>query len=277
MTLNSLNKKYDIQDLLKIMAQLRSPDEGCPWDIEQTFETIAPYTIEEAYEVDDAIRKKDMPALNDELGDLLLQVVFHSQIAAEKNLFNFDNVVSAICDKMIRRHPHVFADAHYRSAEEQTSAWEAQKAVERSTKADHVPSALDGVPTNLPALLRAFKLQKRAARVGFDWPETIQVLDKIQEESIELVEEYQKGTNRAALKEEFGDLLFVMANLGRHMKLDPEECLRSANIKFERRFKEVESKLQEKGIKPENSNLAEMDALWNIVKAEEKQDVIAEN
>jgi len=268
-------KQHEVHDLLTIMAQLRDPQSGCPWDIEQTFETIAPYTIEEAYEVDDAIRSGDMDALTDELGDLLLQVVFHSQIATEKGLFTFQDVVSAISDKMIRRHPHVFGNEKHRDSNAQTKAWEEQKAEERANKQVGKPdqpfSALDGVPSNLPALLRALKLQKRAARVGFDWPETIQVLDKIQEESAELVEEFNKGTDKNKINEEYGDLLFVVTNLGRHLKLDPEESLRSANEKFSRRFKSVEEKLHVQGKEVERSSLEEMDALWDLVKIEERQ------
>ncbi|TNE65936.1 MAG: nucleoside triphosphate pyrophosphohydrolase [Alphaproteobacteria bacterium] len=265
-----------MDELLAIMKQLRSPEDGCPWDVEQTFETIAPYTIEEAFEVDEAIRAGDMPALKDELGDLLFQTVFHAQMAAEAGHFDFADVVANVCDKMIRRHPHVFGDASIEDADAQTSAWEAQKARERAAKAKaegRVPSALDGVSLSLPALLRAVKLQKRAARVGFDWPETTQVLDKMQEEATELVEEYQAGTDHDRLTEEFGDLLFVMANLGRHLKIDPEEALRGANAKFTRRFQRIESLLAQDGRSPAESNLEEMDQLWDLAKFEEKAEM----
>lgn len=263
------DSEHSIQSLLSIMKKLRDPEAGCPWDIEQTFETIAPYTIEEAYEVDDAIRSGDMAALVDELGDLLLQVVFHSQIATEASLFSFGDVVTAISDKMIRRHPHVFGTKEQRSAEAQTSAWEEQKASERKDKFQDA-SALNGIASNLPALLRAIKLQKRAARVGFDWPETESVLAKIQEESEELIAEYRGGGSKERITEEFGDLLFVIVNLGRHMKIDSEEALRAANTKFERRFRAVEARLEAKGKATSESTLEEMDAEWDAVKKEEK-------
>ncbi len=265
--------KYNMSDLLDIMAKLRDPETGCPWDIEQSFDTIAPYTIEEAYEVDDAIRAGDMPALVDELGDLLLQVVFHSQIAKDEGHFEFKDVVNSVSRKMVDRHPHVFGDATVEDAGAQIKAWEEQKAAERSKKAKETGealSALDGVTPGLPSLLRAIKLQNRAARVGFDWPETEQVLDKIQEETSELLMEVKSGADHNLVKEEFGDLLFVLANLGRHFKLDPEECLRAANAKFERRFKGVERLLHEDGKTPERSSLEEMDALWDQIKREEK-------
>ncbi len=198
-----MQQEYSISDLLEIMRKLRNPETGCPWDIEQTFETIAPYTIEEAYEVDDAIRSKDMGALEDELGDLLFQTIFHARIAEEKGAFSFDNVVSAVCDKMVRRHPHVFSATDIANADAQTEAWEKQKAKERAKKAEMagtLPSALDGVSLGLPALLRATKLQKRAARVGFDWPETTQVLDKLQEECEELVEAHNDDHSQEHLR-----------------------------------------------------------------------------
>ncbi len=270
-----MQQEYSIDDLLSIMKALRTPETGCPWDLEQTFETIAPYTIEEAYEVDEAIREGDREALRDELGDLLLQTVFHARIAEEEGSFSFADVISSICDKMVRRHPHVFASATVEDADAQTSAWEQQKEGERARKAaarGETASVLDGVTVGLPSLLRAVKLQKRAARVGFDWPETVQVLDKMQEESAELVEAYQGGESQDRLSEEFGDLMFVMANLARHMKIDPEEALRGANAKFERRFKGVESKLDALGKTPKQSDLQEMDALWDAVKADERAD-----
>lgn len=268
-----MQQKYSMEDLLSIMKALRTPETGCPWDLEQTFETIAPYTIEEAYEVDEAIRDGDRDALKDELGDLLLQTVFHAQMADEEGSFAFADVVQSVCDKMVRRHPHVFGDATVDDADAQTAAWEAQKEAERAKKAaarGEVPSVLEGVTVGLPSLLRAVKLQKRAARVGFDWPETVQVLGKMQEESAELVEAYQKDEGHERLKEEFGDLMFVMANLARHMKVDPEEALRGANAKFERRFKGIEERLYAAGKSPKESDLEEMDALWNAVKADER-------
>ncbi len=268
-----MQQKYSMEDLLSIMKALRTPETGCPWDLEQTFETIAPYTIEEAYEVDEAIRDGDREALKDELGDLLLQTVFHAQMADEEGTFAFADVVQSVCDKMVRRHPHVFGDATVDGADAQTAAWEAQKETERAKKAaarGEVPSVLEGVTVGLPSLLRAVKLQKRAARVGFDWPETVQVLDKMQEESAELVEAYQNDEGHERLKEEFGDLMFVMANLARHMKIDPEEALRGANAKFERRFKGIEARLHATGRSPKESDLEEMDALWNAVKADER-------
>lgn len=268
-----MQKPTDIQKLLDIMAALRAPETGCPWDLEQTFDTIAPYTIEEAYEVDEAIRNKDMESLKDELGDLLLQTVFHARIAEELGEFTFGDVVDAISEKMVRRHPHVFAGATVEDADAQTAAWEQQKAAERKAKALATgvkPSALDGVTPGMPALLRAVKLQKRAARVGFDWPEAVQVLDKLQEESEELVEAFNAGSDHRHILEEFGDLLFVMANLARHMKVDPEEALRAANSKFETRFRGVEEKLRERGKTPEQSDLEEMDRLWDQVKVESR-------
>ena len=264
-----------ISKLLTIMARLRNPDGGCPWDIEQDFATIAPYTIEEAYEVAEAIEKNDMPHLKDELGDLLFQVVFHSQMAQEKNHFTFADVTDSICDKMIRRHPHVFGDADYRNAEEQTAAWEVQKAKERKEK-NQDSSVLDGVTSGLPALTRAIKLQNRAARVGFDWPETSQVLDKLNEEmaelSHELVQAKKDDDNIARITEEFGDMMFVYANLARHLNIDPESALRSANYKFEKRFKKVETLAKNQGKSLEDMTLEEMDRLWDAVKMQEKQE-----
>ena len=248
------------------MRRLRAPEDGCPWDLKQDFRSIAPYTIEEAYEVADAIERGAMDELADELGDLLLQVVYHAQMAAEAGDFAWEDVVEAIVSKMLRRHPHVFGDASRdKSAEQQTRDWEAAKAAERA--ADAAPGTLDGVAVGLPALLRAVKLQKRAARVGFDWPATDEVLAKIVEEAHEL-EDAQGDPERAF--EEFGDLLFVAANLARHLKIDPEAALRAANAKFTRRFEGVEAKLAARGKRPEDSDLAEMDALWDQVKADER-------
>ena len=253
-----------IERLLHIMRRLRDPLTGCPWDIEQTFASIAPYTIEEAYEVADAIDRGDMNDLKGELGDLLLQTVYHTAIGEEDGLFTFQSVADAISDKMVARHPHVFGDqSRDKSSDQQTIDWEAIKAKERAN-ADQT-RALDGVALGLPALIRAVKLQKRAARVGFDWPEIDQVLDKVREEILELTE----ADNPKHQHEEFGDLMFVMANLARHMKIDPEQSLRDANYKFYRRFNSIEDKLNAKGSAPARSNLAEMDALWDEVKREE--------
>ena len=256
--------------LLEIMARLRDPERGCPWDIEQTYETIAPYTIEEAYEVADAIEKGDMADLEGELGDLLLQVVYFTQMGSEDGYFTFDSVTKAIADKMIHRHPHVFGDeSRDKSAAQQTLDWEKIKAAERAAKGQQEAKTLDGIALNLPALTRAVKIQKRAARVGFDWPSTDQVVDKIAEEAAELVEARDTLPHDKQV-EEFGDLMFVMANLARHLKIDPEEALRLANAKFTRRFKAVEQRLADHGKVPSESDLTEMDALWNDVKAAEK-------
>ncbi len=248
--------------LLEIMRRLRDPDTGCPWDIEQDFASIAPYTIEEAHEVADAIEREDWDDLKGELGDLLLQAVYHSQMADEAGLFDFQDVARSISDKMVTRHPHVFGDdSRDKSAEQQTRDWEAAKAAERGKA-----GTLDGVARGLPALLRAVKLQKRAARVGFDWPSTDEVLDKVAEEMAEL----RGATDPAHRAEEFGDLLFVMANLARHLEIDPEAALRAANAKFTRRFAAIEAALAAKGKRPEDSDLAEMDALWDAAKTAEK-------
>lgn len=254
--------------LLEIMRRLRDPETGCPWDIEQDFATIAPYTIEEAYEVADAIERAAWDELRDELGDLLLQVVFHAQIASDKGFFAFDEVADGISDKMVARHPHVFGDeSRDKSAEQQTRDWETVKAAERASKAQ--TGVLDGVALGLPALLRAYKLQKRAARVGFDWPDASHVLAKITEEAAEL-EEAAATLPCEKVEEEMGDLLFVMANLARHMKVDPEAALRNANAKFIRRFAAIEAALAKNGRTPDQSNLEEMDALWDAAKAAER-------
>ena len=255
-----------IARLLEIMRRLRDPQTGCPWDIEQDFASIAPYTIEEAYEVADAIERADWPDLEGELGDLLLQVVYHTAIGAERDLFDFDSVTKAISDKMVARHPHVFGDeSRDKSADQQTADWERIKAAERGPA-----GVLDGVALGLPALLRAVKLQKRAARVGFDWPDIGPVLDKVTEEAAELAEARDQLT-QAEVEEEFGDLLFVMANLARHMNVDPEAALRQANAKFERRFKGIERALKGMGRTPAESNLEEMDALWDAEKVRERR------
>jgi ATP diphosphatase len=237
------DEKAGLSRLLEIMRRLRDPETGCPWDIEQDFTSIAPYTIEEAYEVADAIERGETGELRDELGDLLLQVIYHSQMAQEEGLFDFDDVVDSISTKMYSRHPHVFGtESRDKSAAQQVTDWEQIKAAERGQKTESV-SALDGVATGLPALTRAVKLQNRAARVGFDWPETGMVLDKIIEEAGELIEA-RDTLGKEEIAEEFGDLLFVMANLARHLDIEPETILRSANAKFTRRFKGVESLLK---------------------------------
>lgn len=258
-----------LERLLAIMDRLRDPDGGCPWDVEQDFASIAPYTIEEAYEVADAIERGDMADLKEELGDLLFQVVFHSQMAEEAGHFRFEDVAAVIAEKMIRRHPHVFAGADPRDAESQVKAWEAQKAAERAEKADRDPSVLANVPVALPALVRAEKLSKRAARVGFDWPDTDQVLEKIDEELAEVREAVADG-DPDHIQEEIGDLLFAVANLARKVKLDPETALRDANAKFNRRFRAVETALAADGQTPETSDLATMEAHWAAAKRAER-------
>jgi ATP diphosphatase len=249
--------------LLAVMARLRDRATGCPWDIEQDFSSIAPYTIEEAYEVADAIARGDRGSLRDELGDLLFQVVYHARMAEEEGAFAFADVVRGIADKMVRRHPHVFGDeSRDKSADQQTIDWERLKAAERGVGA----SALDGVATGLPALTRAVKLQNRAARVGFDWPDASHVLAKVREEADELVAARDAG-DEAGVYEEYGDLLFVMANLARHLGIDPEAALRATNAKFTRRFKAVEAALAAENRRPTEATLAEMDALWDAAKA----------
>lgn len=257
-----------IDRLIAIMAKLRDPDGGCPWDLEQDFSSIAPYTIEEAYEVADAIERKRYDELKDELGDLLLQVVFHSRMAEEDGLFRFDDVAAAINDKMIRRHPHVFGDVATRDSETQTAEWEAIKASERKAS-DKGTSLLDDVPIALPALKRAQKLQKRAATVGFDWPTADHVLAKVDEELAEVREAMAAG-DPEAVAEEIGDLIFVCTNLGRKMKIDVEAATRGANAKFERRFRHIEDTLSAQEKKPEETALDEMEALWNDAKRIEK-------
>jgi len=268
-------RRYTVEDLLSVMARLRDKDTGCPWDVEQSFATIAPYTIEEAYEVADAIAREDLGALKEELGDLLLQVVYHAQMASEDARFGFADVVDAITRKMIRRHPHVFADA---SRDEFLTGdmWQrikAEEKVERGTAAEG--AMLDDVPLALPALTRAVKLQKRAAEVGFDWPSLVPVLAKVDEEIAELktaiaASEGAGERNYAKrVTEEFGDLLFVMANIARHLKVDPEAALRGANAKFVRRFRSIETALAKDGRTPEDATLEEMDQLWDEAKAAE--------
>ncbi len=257
-----------VQRLLDIMAALRHPETGCQCDLEQTFETIAPYTVEEAYEVADAIQRKDLSDLRDELGDLLFQVAFHSRMAEEQGRFTFDDVVEAICEKMIRRHPHVFGEAEVRSSAEQTVAWEEIKAEERAAKG-RAASVLDDVPVGLPALTRAVKLSKRAARVGFVWPDISQVFDKLQEEIGELRVEVEAG-DMAKARDELGDVLFVVGNIARTLDIDPEDALRGSNAKFQRRFGHIETELAARGSSPAQSTLEEMDGLWNAAKLIEK-------
>ncbi|HWA92461.1 MAG TPA: nucleoside triphosphate pyrophosphohydrolase [Rhizomicrobium sp.] len=259
-----------IDKLIAIMRRLRDPQGGCPWDIEQSFETIAPYTIEEAYEVAGAIEDKDWPGLKEELGDLLLQVVYHARMAEERKLFDFHDVVDAISAKMIARHPHVFADAKVADAAAQTVAWEEIKRRERAAKPapKDAGGLLDDVTRALPALLRAEKLQKRMASVGFDWDSPERVLDKIAEEAGEIVEAHREGASQAEIEGEIGDLLFVVANLARHLKVDPEAALRTTNAKVVRRFKWIESALEAQGRSTADATLEEMEALWQQAKTE---------
>lgn len=254
--------------LLDIMAALRHPATGCPWDREQTYATIAPYTIEEAYEVADAIARADMAALPDELGDLLFQVVYHARLAEENGAFSYADVARAIADKMVRRHPHVFGAAASRDAGAQTAAWETEKARERTARAES--GTLAGVPVGLPALTRAAKLTRRAARVGFDWPDADAVLDKLDEETGELRAELAAG-EPGRLADEVGDMLFVLANLARKLDLDPETCLARANDKFARRFAGVEARLAVEGKQPADATLAEMEEAWGEVKEAERR------
>ncbi len=258
--------------LIEVMARLRNPESGCPWDIEQNFETIAPYTIEEAYEVADAIERGDKDALRDELGDLLLQVVFHARMAEEDGDFDFAAVAAAISDKMVRRHSHVFGPDEIGSAAAQTRAWEDHKAAERQAKAAAAggrASVLDGVALGLPALTRAVKLQRRAARVGFDWPELLPVLDKIEEEISELKAEINGQAPPELVMGELGDLLFALANLARHLDTDPEAALRHANAKFLRRFQAIEARYAAAGQELTEASLAELETAWQAVKQDE--------
>jgi ATP diphosphatase len=261
----------DISRLIEIMAALRTPGSGCPWDLEQTFETIAPYTLEEAYEVADAIGRQDLTELRDELGDLLLQVVFHARMAQEQGSFAFGDVVQAITEKLIRRHPHVFGDAESRTPEAVKGLWDRIKAEERAAKAGGTgpESALDGVPVALPALTRALKLQQKAGKVGFDWNDPRAVLAKIREEADEIEAALDQRASMDAAAE-VGDLLFAVVNLARHLDADPEAILRMTNRKFERRFAAIEKALAARGKTPSQASLAEMDALWDEAKAAEQ-------
>ena len=260
----------NIDRLIDVMARLRHPTQGCPWDVEQTFETIVPYTIEEAYEVADAVNRRDMESLRDELGDLLLQVVFHARMAEEQEDFVFDDVAGAIADKLIRRHPHVFGDGTAADPAVVKETWESLKAAERAGKAaidGRSASVLDDVPATFPALMRAEKLQKRAARVGFDWPDIAPVLEKVTEELDELKTEIHSGGNAQHLSDEAGDLLFSCVNVLRHLQVDPEAALRAANAKFERRFRAVEATLAAQDRTAHDADLAELEALWERAKA----------
>ena len=265
----------DIARLIEIMAALRTPKTGCPWDLEQNFATIAPYTLEEAYEVADAIARNDLAELKDELGDLLLQVVFHARMAQEQHVFAFDDVVFAITDKLIRRHPHVFGDAQGATPEEVNSLWDRIKAEEKAERAARGKSeeagALAGVPVAMTALTRALKLQDKAGKVGFDWNNPAAVLSKIREECDEIEAEIASGDSDKAAAE-VGDLLFAVVNLARHLDVDPEGSLRACNQKFVRRFATIERALAEQGRKPQDATLAEMDALWDAAKAAERAD-----
>lgn len=283
---NTGDDRKTVDDLISVMKALRTPVTGCPWDLEQTFATIAPYTLEEAYEVADAIAREDMPDLKEELGDLLLQVVYHARMAEEQGSFDFGDVAHGVTEKMIRRHPHVFGSAAERAAGAEKGFWEKIKSGERAAKAaertrlgsgttmDQPPSLLDDVPANMPGLTRALKLQDKAAKVGFDWPALSNVFDKLHEELTELQDalaaEATSAERQAHVEEEFGDLLFVLANVGRHLAIDPEKALRGANQKFIRRFGHIEQQLAAQGRSPSQSTLEEMDALWDEAKRIER-------
>ena len=275
MVKNLIKQRYRIEDLIAIMAQLRNPDGGCPWDLKQDFKSISPYTIEEAYEVVDAIDREDKTDLCDELGDLLFQVVYHAHMAQENGDFSFDDVVQSISEKLVRRHPHVFGDDELKTDFEIKAMWERIKAEEKTAKTSAetvTTSILDDVPVGLPALTRAVKLQNKAAKVGFDWPDASFVFEKIEEElrevreAYELVEQQENACSTEKLHEEIGDLLFVITNLARHMKIDPEQAARGANFKFCSRFKYIEDQLQKSGRTLEEARLEEMDALWDEAK-----------
>jgi nucleoside triphosphate diphosphatase len=268
-----------IDALLQVMAHLRDPNGGCPWDVQQNFATVAPFTIEEAYEVADAIVRNDPADIKEELGDLLLQVVFHAQIAKEAGLFDFADVVQAINDKMIRRHPHVFADADVRDAAQQTASWEAIKKAEKAARAERLggPQAeywLDSVSKGLPEFARAVKLQKRAAELGFDWPNLSHVFAKLREEMNELVEAAE-STDSAHQLEELGDVLFVATNIARHLRLDPAQALRGCNHKFESRFRRMEELANAQGLSLSALNLEQQDALWDQAKLDEKAKLVS--
>jgi nucleoside triphosphate diphosphatase len=269
MTNHSKSNQPPIERLLNIMVKLRDPENGCPWDREQTFETIAPYTIEEAYEVAETIADGDMDELRNELGDLLFQVVFYAQMANEKKLFDFNDVVDSISDKMLERHPHVFGDMSIEDADAQNIAWETTKANERKAKArakNIESSVLDDVTAGFPALMRAQKLQKRATRIGFDWPDVGGALEKLEEEVAELNEEVSQGTDKARIDAEFGDVMFSLVNIGRHYGLDVETSLRTANTRFETRFRLMETLARAQHGNPEGASLEELETLWQVAK-----------
>jgi nucleoside triphosphate diphosphatase len=263
-------KSTSIERLIKIMEELRNPETGCPWDKEQTFETIAPYTIEEAYEVADAIKKNDQNSLKDELGDLLFQVIFYAQMSKENGGYDFNDIADTISEKMVRRHPHVFSENQHRTAGTQTVAWEDQKAQERLNQNERA-GALDGVAKALPALIRAQKLQKRAARVGFDWTKIEPVIDKIKEELGEVTEALEHPADQAHIAEEIGDLLFACVNLARHTNVDAEQALMAGNDKFQRRFQTIEQDLRTAGKRIEECSLEELEEHWTSVKSKESR------
>ena len=272
--MNTLKPSRDIQRLIEIMAALRTPDTGCPWDLKQNFATIAPYTIEEAHEVADAIERNDLDDLKDELGDLLLQVMFHARMAQEQDAFAFGDVVQAITEKLIRRHPHVFGDTRHLTPDEVKGLWDKIKAEEKAARRqrrgiDDEAGALAGIPSGLPALTRALKLQQKASKVGFDWNDPRAVLDKIKEETAEIERALDAG-DRDAVADEIGDLMFALVNLARHLDVDSETSLRGTNAKFERRFAAIEAALAQRGKTPSDATLQEMDALWDEAKDAEK-------
>ena len=262
-----------MEKLINIMKELRNPKKGCPWDIEQTFSTIAPYTIEEAYEVADAIQRQNMEDLREELGDLLFQVVFHAQMAAELDAFSIEDVINGIVEKMLRRHPHVFGDEQIDNAHQQSIAWEAHKAAERGKKAQNEQideSILDGIPVSLPGLTKAVKLQKRAARVGFDWTVVSEIFEKIKEELEEVRHEVETQADRERIEDEIGDLFFAVSNLARHLDIDPEAAVRVSNTKFEHRFRSMEKLARNSGADLNTMSLDEMEALYQKIKLNEK-------
>lgn len=262
-----MSQVYSLPDLLKLMQQLRDPENGCPWDKKQTFQSLTSYTIEEAYEVTDAIEQNDLSGLKSELGDLLFQVIFYSQIAKEQDLFDFDDVVQSISEKLVRRHPHVFSDTEFSDVTAVNANWEAEKAKERQEKDAEHTSVLDDIPQSLPALMRASKLQKRCATIGFDWNELPPVIDKIREELDEVMQEINTPmVNQEALGEELGDLLFANVNLVRHLGFDPEKILRSGNRKFEKRFRLVENTVRAQGRQVKDCSLDELEAIWQQIK-----------
>ena len=259
-----------IEQLIKIMQQLRTPITGCPWDLKQTYQSIVPYTIEEAYEVADAIEQGDIDELKKELGDLLFQVVFYAQLATEDQHFNFNDVVEAVCEKLTRRHPHVFGEAKFDDESKIKQNWENEKAKERELRAGETLSVLADIPKNLPALSQANKIQKRVAHIGFDWPEISGAWEKVKEEVIEVEEELKSAPNSDKTAEEIGDLMFAVVNVARHAKRDPEQLLRQANQKFTNRFMQVESYLVKQNIKYQDASLAQMEQAWDLVKRNEK-------